>query len=129
MLNPTGGKIRNDSEGQGHYGAKRGNRLHAGTDYECIPAQPVIAPIAGGIPRKIQVYKGDTLWQGLEIVGRRMTVRLFYVLADPDLIGTHVQSGDVIGFAQDISRKYGKKMKPHVHLEITSLDPECLVGV
>jgi len=129
MLNPTGGTIRNDSEGQGHYGAKRGARLHAGTDYEAIPGQMVIAPIAGKVTRQVQVYNHDPLWTGLEIVGRRATVQLFYVKIDPDLVGQQVQSGDVIGSAQDIRRKYGPKMIPHIHLQISAIDPECLIGV
>lgn len=130
MINPTGGAIRNDSEGHGHYGARRGSRLHLGTDYELKwPNQPVVAPISGVISRRVYAYVNDPQWQGLEIIGRRATVKLLYVLVDNDLIGKEVQAGDVIGTAQDISQRYNPAMAPHVHLEITSLDPECLVEI
>jgi len=129
MKNPTGGKIRNDSMGQGHFGAKRGRRLHAGTDYECVPGQMVYAPICGKIKRRIQVYKGETKWVGVELQGKRMTIKLFYVTTDPVRIGTTVKCGEVIGLAQDISEKYGSAMTPHVHCEISKLDPECLMEV
>ena len=129
MKNPTGGKIRNDAMGQGYYGASRGHRKHAGTDYECIPGQMVYAPICGLIKRRVQVYKGESKWVGIEIVSKRMTIKLFYVTIDPIRIGTTVKCGEVVGLAQDISEKYGSAMTPHVHLEIVKLDPECLMGV
>ncbi len=129
MINPTGGKIRNDSKGQGHYGAKRGRRLHKGIDNECVAGQRVRAPIAGKIRRKVQAYPGEPEWVGLELVGKRATVKLLYVEPYPSLIGKTVVAGAVIGVAQDISLKYGPEMTPHVHCEITAIDPECLMDV
>jgi hypothetical protein len=38
-----------------------------------------------------------------------------------------VSEGDIIGRAQDISLKYGKEMKPHIHMEV-SMDPETLMN-
>ncbi len=127
MINPTGGQIRNDSKGQGHYRAKRGRRLHKGTDYECVPGQRVRASIAGKIRRKVQAYPGEPEWVGVELVGKRVTVKLLYVALYPALIGTTVVAGAFIGVAQDISLKYGPEMTPHVHCEITAIDPECLM--
>ncbi len=129
MKNPTGKAIRNDSKGQGHYGARRGRRLHKGTDYLSGKGDPVFAPISGVIARRVQVYADDTRWVGVEITGERVTVKLFYVVIAPFTVGTTVDCGDVIGVSQDISEKYGDEMLPHVHLEITNLDPECLMEV
>jgi len=129
MINPTGGVIRNDSQGQGHYRAWRGRRLHKGVDYVATPGQMVKAPISGEITRKIQVYRGSKKWVGLEIVGDRATVQLYYVEPNPDIIGTYTVAGRFIGEAQDIRQKYGPEMIAHVHLQIVALDPECLMEV
>ncbi len=129
MKNPTGGKIRSDSQGDGHYGASRGTRKHRGVDYECIPSQIVYAPISGKITRRVQVYKDSKKWVGIEIAGRRMTIKLFYVTTDPIRIGTDVKCGEPVGLAQDISERYSPEMIPHVHCEIVALDCECLMEV
>jgi len=131
LLNPTGGEIRSDSMGDGHYGARRdnGSRTHAGIDFVAIPYQPVIAPISGIITRKVIVYPDSSKWVGLEIKGNRATIKLFYVVPDDDKISIFVHAGDVIGTAQDISKRYSPKMTPHVHLEIVKLDPMCLMEV
>lgn len=133
MINPTGGAIRNDAMGNGHYGASRGNRKHDGVDYLCNAYQRVVAPISGKVNRVIQVYKSDSTWVGVEIVGRRATVQLFYVKVTDGLIGQHVVAGDVVGIAQAIGKKYNNggpaMMQDHVHMRITSVDPECFVGV
>lgn len=129
MINPTGGEIRNDSAGQGHYGARRGSRLHKGVDYVCTPEQPVVAPIAGVVTRKVYAYVDDPQWVGLEIRGKRATVKLLYVAPLDNVMGRWVEAGANIGLAQDISKRYSPQMTPHVHTEITHLDPACLVGV
>ena len=50
---------------------------------------------------------------------------IFNIQPDPELMGTEVKVGQVIGTAQDISKKY-PGVTPHVHLRIFSLDPELL---
>ncbi len=129
MLNPTGLGIRSDPAGDGHYRAKRGSRLHAGLDLLCDPYQPIKAPIAGKVSRQVQVYKDDTDWKGVEIIGERMTIKLFYMVPIENLLGTDIEVGTVLGFAQDISKKYGVSMQPHIHVEITKIDPECLLEI
>ena len=57
MINPTGKGIRSDAAGDGHYGAKRGHRLHFGLDLLCDPYQPIKAPVGGRISREIQNSK------------------------------------------------------------------------
>ena len=128
MINPTGGPVRRDPQGAGHYGASRGHRLHKGTDYVCTPGQDVVAPIDGLIKRKVWAYADDFQWVGLEIAGRRASVKLLYVEMSVE-IGDWVTAGAVVGKAQDISERYNPEMVPHVHIEITNLDFECLQGV
>ena len=127
ITNPTGLGIRNDSKGSGLYRAKRGHRLHAGLDFLCVPGQDVVAPISGIVTRKVTVYRGESEWVGLEIVGKKGKIKLFYVTPCSGIIGTHIIEGTVVGIAQDISLKYGEEMHPHVHLEIKEFDPELLI--
>jgi len=130
LMNPTGKKIRNDHRGHGHYGARRTKTVngrtvvyaHDGTDYECEPGQVVTAPFTGVIEREARPYPG---YSGLVLVGRRAKAMMFYVRPDPELIGKSVKIGSRIGLAQDVSKKY-PGMTPHVHLRITSLDPEMI---
>lgn len=131
LMNPTGKKVRSDARGQGHYGARRTKAVvgktvvyqHDGTDYEADPGQIVVAPFTGIIERESRPYAG---YSGLVLAGRRARAKLFYVKPDPYLIGKSVKMGSRIGLAQDISQKY-PGMTPHVHMRITSIDPEMLI--
>jgi len=38
-----------------------------------------------------------------------------------------VEAGEVIGTAQDISKKYGEGMLPHIHVEALSLDVSLFI--
>jgi len=123
MINPTGGGIRNDSEGSGYYGAKRGDRQHHGIDFHCHPGQPVKSPIDGSITRIARPYADSEEYSGCVIQGKRISVKLFYLSPFPEIIGKRVTAGETIGKAQDISRRYSDKMTPHIHLEIDHCDP------
>ena len=113
--------------GQGRFNAPRGGRRHNGTDYLCEPNQPVRAPISGTITRIVYPYeKGG--YTGCEIVGDRVDIVMFYLRLGNGMVGQYVMKGGVIGYAQDISKKYGKEMKPHIHLRITRCDPELLMS-
>ena len=125
MISPTGKGVRSDSWGDGHYGAPRGDRTHKGTDYICIPGQPVYSPITGTALRVAKPYDGP--YSGIMIQGKHVAVKLFYLLPTFDLIGKPVKQGQPLGIAQDISLKYSPDMIPHIHLEIDSLDPEIFV--
>jgi hypothetical protein len=128
MISPTGLWIRSDRLGDGHFGARRdgGRRNHAGTDFECAPGNPVFAPIAGRIVREARPYS-DGDYSGLLIQNSQISIKMFYFEPDTSLIGTFVTEGAVIGTAQDISKRYGKAMTPHIHLQIESIDPELLI--
>ncbi len=127
MINPTGGKIRIDALGDGRHGAPRGKRSHNGVDYECTPGQSVKAPHGGRITRVAYPYASDMRWKGCVIEGLDVTTKMFYLDPNPDLIGTTVLEGQHIGAAQNISKKY-PGMTPHVHLRVTNVDPELLMG-
>ena len=121
--NPTGLPVRNDTAGRGRYGAPRGGRRHDGVDFECLPGQVIKAPIAGDLVRW-GPYRNDPAWSGARIAGERMQIKLFYFEPFDDVIGTWVRRGQAIGKAQNIAEKYpGQGMKPHVHLQIDSVDP------
>ena len=129
IFNPTGGTERNDPEGAGHFGAPRGGgtRRHKGVDITANPKDPVVAPIDGKIVLRGKAYRNDPRYDSVHIVGTGkytgMTVKILYVdRGGPDgglNPNFDVKAGiTVIGGAQDISQKHGKKMKPHVHIEV-----------
>lgn len=128
ITSPTGGMLRNDPMGLGHYGAPRGiARKHEGYDFLCIPGQDVVCPIEEGkVVRTAYPYE-DHDYKGVLIEGRHITVKLFYCEPWAHVIGKRVVRGEPVAVAQDISKRYGSKMQPHVHLSITAIDPEMLV--
>ena len=127
ISSPTHLGIRNDPSGMGYFGAPRGKyRKHNGTDYLCRPGQDIYCPVhMGKIIRRTKPYN-DLNYSGVYIEGLHISVMMFYIDIWEWLIGTYVNRDDKIGMAQDISEEYGKPMKPHIHLTITSLDPELL---
>ena len=133
MMRPTQGGIRNDSGGAGYYGAPRKKGVtgmkyrHQGTDYACEPGEPVRSPCTGRIIRRANPYVDGPL-KGVLIESKRAAMKLFYVDPKPELIGEVIQQGQIIGTAQDVSLRYpASGVTPHVHLQITSLDPEVLM--
>lgn len=134
MISPTGQGLRSDGAGDGRYGSLRsGSRRHLGADYLCTPGYAVLSPISGEVVRIAKPYANDD-YSGLVIKGARMVVKLFYLQPIEGIVGQYAQIGSTIGYAQDISKRYNKEdtlprdiMKPHIHLEIDSLDPEILI--
>ena len=128
MLSPTRKRVRLiDKWGSGKFGARRGDKEHDGTDFECSPNQPVLAPITGTIEREAPPYATGP-YSGLVIKNNHVEIKLFYVDLNKDLIGKCVEKGKTIGIAQDISKKY-PGMIPHVHLRIVKIDPELLLDM
>lgn len=133
MMNPTGKPIRNDSGGAGYYGAPRSKMVggkkvsyaHAGVDLQCDPGQRVLMPFTGRVVRVAKPYAGD-YYSGLYLSGKKMDLKMFYIMPDMALVGKVVKEGEVIGYAQDISKKY-EGVTPHVHLEIVKCDPEIFL--
>ena len=132
--NPTGLGVRNDKGGRGYYGAPRSRMLatgklqrylHKGTDYRCEPGQIVKSPMTGIIARRAKPYAHD-FYSGVLIVSKRLSLKMFYLEPNSDLIGKVVKIGDTIGIAQDISKKY-PTVTPHIHVEIVKCDPEIFI--
>jgi len=128
MINPTGLKIRYDAMGSGYYGARRGTRRHKGEDRLVMPGSYVYAPICGKVIKFNDAY-GDGEYKGITIQGDNLTVKLLYLEPTKILLYRFVEQGEHIGIAQDISLKYGKEMKPHIHIEVVSCNPQFLYSI
>lgn len=140
MISPTGGGIRLlDDWGSGEYLAPRGSRLHLGSDYIVMfPKQEIVAPINGIIIREKFPYSNPVkgvLFSGVLIQATNCMITLFYFEPYPELIKGRVSLGQPIGIAQDIGLKYPegyypefrRRMTPHIHLQIDSINPEILI--
>ena len=121
--------MRNDSGGSGDYGAKRGDRIHKGTDFLVVPGEKVFAPISGFVSRIAYPYTDTKAYSGLIIENSEIRVKMFYFLPFPTVIGQEVELGQEIGIAQDISKRYGGGMRPHIHLEIDHMNPMLLINL
>jgi len=128
-------KIRNDSQGDGFFGASRGRRRHNGIDILVSSGSAVYCPIEGVMFRMAYPYgtsRGNGQWEGCVIVGvgdyQGYEVKIFYMR--PFVMGDYLFPGDIIGVAQDISRKYSPSMMDHLHVEVRRngvlLDPAKL---
>ena len=124
MISPTGLGIRDDAEGFGHYGAKRGTKIHQGTDYLAVPGQPIVAPFDMVLSRYSNPNSGFPLESGVKWVTPSGSGRMWYFVPIPKLIGTFVTKAEVIGIAIDLTTYYGPKMLSHIHFQINSFDPE-----
>ena len=129
ISSPTCLGIRSDSKGDGAYGAMRGIRRHKGTDFLCVPGQDIVCPIDEGIITRENYPYPDLSYHGLTIRSKDIEIVIFYCEVLPGLVRQTVFKGQVIAEAEDISAKWGKKMKPHVHLEIKSINPELFLDV
>jgi len=116
-----------DTWGSGKYGAKRGNHWHKGTDYVVTPGASIIAPIDGKILREAKPY-ANTEYNGCVLVGKNMTLKMFYFTPFATKLGQQVKQGDTIGRAQDIAKKYGPDMKPHIHVEIIHMNADLFIN-
>jgi len=121
-------KIRSDSMGDGHYLAPRGNHIHQGVDWEARPYEEIYTPIDCKIIRLAYPYVGDLYYKGLLIGNKYMRIKIFYISPLENIIGKFLKAGDIIGYAQDITKKYGKNMTNHIHTEMDSFDLNLLVG-
>jgi len=127
MINPTGKSVRElDKHGSGKYGAGRGGRLHAGSDFICIPGQSIYSPISGLLVRVAKPYAGK--YSGVLIRNLQCEIKMFYFEPNLKLIGSNVEQGDVIGIAQNIAENY-PGMIPHIHLQFESINPELFINL
>ncbi len=109
---------REDSEGQGHFGASREHGSHKGLDIETKVGEQIIAPISGIITREAFPYDDDPRYRGILLKGtgkwNGYEIKIFYMRA---IRLGEVIEGQVIGFAQNLTMKF-PLMKNHIHLEV-----------
>lgn len=111
-------KIRGcDPHGCGTFGASRGDRKHQGEDFAISPGGIIFSPISGTVTRFPFPYGNDLSYTGIEIKNAEYTVKIFY-MSPSVIVGQEVRAGQVIGKAQDISRKYSPGMINHIHVEL-----------
>jgi murein DD-endopeptidase MepM/ murein hydrolase activator NlpD len=116
--------VRNDPAGSGEFGASRGDRKHKGVDFVVEPGQPIHSPIEGYVSRIAYPYDSAE-FKGLEILNDNLNLKVFYLTPLEGIVGQNVSAGDVIGYAQDITRKYPTQgMTPHIHVGITKRQPQ-----
>jgi len=129
LKHPTSyGRRQPDGGGAGHFGAPRGDRNHRGVDFLSITGEPVSAPCSGTITRIGVCYADDQSYRLVEIAASRCKVIVMYV--NPTVApGEFVLSGDRIGYAQNIVRRYPSMgMSNHVHLELYCNSGEAMLG-
>jgi len=107
-MNPTGGGIRNDRWGKGHFGASRGSRKHFGVDYLGMPDQWVVAPEAGKVIGTGLPYGDGGPWDCyIRFQGASGAIyKLFYCAPLPGIESQEVLEGQTIGQLLDVSAKY-----------------------
>ncbi len=132
MRSPTAKLVLrgNDRTGYGHYGAKRGSRLHKGLDIRSNVGELIFNPIDGIVSKVGRVYSRTAKFKYVEITNDIYRVRVMYV--SPSVkVGDRIYGKKIIGKAQDISKYHGGEMINHVHLEIYKhgllTDPEPLL--
>ena len=127
------GSRQHDSQGYGHFGAPRqrptGMGTHQGIDLITDPGELLFAPIDGDIVREAIygpftgiVIRGSGAWSGYDVK----------VLYARGYRSGPVKAGDLIGYAEDISIKYGSNITNHVHVEVRTdgvlVSPHYLFG-
>ncbi len=124
FINPTGGKIRSDSGGDGHFNAPRNRKgkagLHKGLDFDGVAGQPVLAPISGTITAAKS--KAGSVLGGYRIVSDdgKTVVSVFYAKLNSGLEGTKVTAAMPVATQSDLqtNNEYPKNVGDHVHMQI-----------
>ena len=124
-----------DDWGSGDFAASRGDRFHLGRDYLFRPGEDVYAPMEAVVVRLGYPYNDSDSTSRYRLIemlsfdaetGAKIIWRYFYVRPSV-AVGERVRAGDLLGVAQDISKKYKKEgrqpMGNHVHVECI-VDPE-----
>lgn len=122
--------VRNDSRGDGDFGAKRRNgRSHSGIDIMASVGTPVYAAKSGiafcgnvptGYGKYIMIYHPDNYQTFYGHLSN-------YAITSP----AKIRRGDLIGFVGKTGNAANKSIQPHLHFEIRKdgepQDPETLM--
>lgn len=128
-------EIRSDDQGDGHFGAHRTDHVHEGTDLIVDPGEQVLSPVNGTYYGSGNVYDDDNRYKVQHVEGEGLLIKSMYTIPAATLkAGDHLRRGDVLGYAQDISKKWGATMIPHIHVEVRTeegklLNPENLLRI
>uniref|UniRef100_A0A3Q3JN46 Leukocyte cell-derived chemotaxin 2 like n=1 Tax=Monopterus albus TaxID=43700 RepID=A0A3Q3JN46_MONAL len=116
--NPTNSRRTSDRWGQGHYGARRGNRVHKGLDIKCSDGSAVYAPFDVTLNGRAIPY-GDpnkaAIDNGISLTGEGLCFKLFYV--SPDRTSGSVRKGQRIGTMLPMQSVY-PGITSHVHVQM-----------
>ena len=122
-----------DVKGCGHYGSSRSHGIHKGIDIIKYEGEQIKAPFDCIVVRHGQVYKDSTHYKLVVIRGlgkwSNYTMKIMYIrsLVSPN---TQLKKGDVLGQAQDISKRY-KGITKHIHVELfknnTLINPKSYI--
>jgi hypothetical protein len=117
-------EIRNDMWGSGAFGSRRGSKFHDGVDIVVELGDPIFSMIDGVIEKVDYPYGDDLSWTGIQIGNHHIRTEIWYMSPKTDTNNLFVQEGNLIGFAQDISRRYPPNdtngaMTPHIHVRVT----------
>jgi hypothetical protein len=112
--------------GKGQFGAPRGERTHRGIDLAYQPwgkpqEQSVVAPCNCIFVRESRPYT-DGKYRGVLLKTNDIQIKMFY-FAPLETLDKHavIIKGQLLGYGQDISEKYGSDMVPHLHMEVAFL--------
>lgn len=104
-----------DAWGSGDFGASRNGHHHQGLDLKVYGGMPIRAPFSGKI-RVGYPYNDTAFYKLVEISDNIRKVKIMYV--KPNLSnGDRVKKGDIIGYAQEINKRYSSSMINHIHVE------------
>lgn len=112
-------KIRRDAQGDGSFGTSRNPpyHIHYGIDLVVQEGQPVFAPFNGQVQRINKALKDKAGYTGVRIdTAGGLQVDVLYIVPVVTT-GEVVSMGDLLGYAQDITKAYGSGMINHIHVE------------
>ncbi len=124
---------RQDSYGEGHFGAQRSKLVkgdivyyeHEAIDYCCYPGTKVLAPVSGIVTKLGYPYGDDLAFRYVEVTAiDALRYRTFYI--EPSVkLGEAVMMGEtIIGVSQRLGERYPANdrhkypITEHIHFEI-----------
>lgn len=120
-----------DKFGCGHFGAKRGDRLHRGVDLVITAGEPFESLCSGKVTKLGYVYKGDMQLRYVEVTTKAGQRWRYHYVTPAVSVGSMVRTGDTLGAVQSLQTRY-PGITDHVHFEIIDgageyLDPTSII--